>query len=246
MFERFTRDARTVVVSTQDLCATLGADEVRPVHLLLALTEEGNGARDLLAAHGITDGCRRRRPRRPAARRRRPRWATTTPRRCARSASTSTPSGRPSTASSARGRSREPGSQGRRRSHRRGRRRATTTLDLARRRFGVGGHVRFGRGAKKVLELSLREAIRAARPRDPQRAHRPRGAAHRRRRRAGCCSARSASTCRPCAPTSRAAAAAAPEPGQRPGFAQASRRSASQVVTIRSAGTPSRSARSQP
>ena len=34
--------------------------------------------------------------------------------------------------------------------------------------------------------------------------------------------------------------------GQRPGFAQARRRSASQVVTIRSAGTPSRSARSQP
>ena len=38
MFERFTRDARTVVVSAIDLCATLDADEVRPVHLLLALT----------------------------------------------------------------------------------------------------------------------------------------------------------------------------------------------------------------
>ena len=30
----------------------------------------------------------------------------------------------------------------------------------ARRRFGLGGRVRFGRGAKKVLELSLREALR--------------------------------------------------------------------------------------
>ena len=54
MFERFTRDARAVVVTSIDLCTTLDADEVRPVHLLLALTEEGNGARDLLAAHGVT------------------------------------------------------------------------------------------------------------------------------------------------------------------------------------------------
>ncbi len=54
MFERFTRDARAVVISTQDLCNALGVDEVRPVHLLLALTEEDSGVRDLLAAHGIT------------------------------------------------------------------------------------------------------------------------------------------------------------------------------------------------
>ena len=54
MFERFTRDARAVVISTQDLCRGLGADEVRPVHLLLALTEDGSGVRDLLAGHGIT------------------------------------------------------------------------------------------------------------------------------------------------------------------------------------------------
>ncbi|HET7799426.1 MAG TPA: Clp protease N-terminal domain-containing protein, partial [Humibacillus xanthopallidus] len=32
--------------------------------------------------------------------------------------------------------------------------------DLGRRRLGLGGRVRFGRGSKKVLELSLREAIR--------------------------------------------------------------------------------------
>src|SRR6188768_1355395 len=54
MFERFTHDARAVVVSTQDVCRRLGVDEVRPVHLLLALTEERSGVADLLAAHGIT------------------------------------------------------------------------------------------------------------------------------------------------------------------------------------------------
>ena len=45
MFERFTHDARAVVVSTQDVCRRLGVDEVRPVHLLLALTEEGERRR---------------------------------------------------------------------------------------------------------------------------------------------------------------------------------------------------------
>jgi hypothetical protein len=39
VFERFTDDARAVVIATQDLCQGLGVDEVRPVHLLLALTE---------------------------------------------------------------------------------------------------------------------------------------------------------------------------------------------------------------
>ena len=46
MFERFTHDARAVVISTQDLCLGLGVDEVRPVHLLFALTEEGSGVGD--------------------------------------------------------------------------------------------------------------------------------------------------------------------------------------------------------
>ena len=54
MFERFTPDARAVVVSTQQLCRSLGADEVRPVHLLLALTDDDSRARDVLAGHGIT------------------------------------------------------------------------------------------------------------------------------------------------------------------------------------------------
>ena len=67
MFERFTHDARAVVISTQDICLGLGVDEVRPVHLLFALTEEGSGVSDLLAAHGITHGCRGRLPRGRAA-----------------------------------------------------------------------------------------------------------------------------------------------------------------------------------
>jgi Clp amino terminal domain, pathogenicity island component len=54
MFERFTRDARAVVVATQDICAGLGTDEVRPVHLLLALTEQPGPVGDLLAAHDLT------------------------------------------------------------------------------------------------------------------------------------------------------------------------------------------------
>ena len=136
-------------------------DEVRPVHLLFALTEEGSGVRDVLAAHGITDGCRGRLPRVSRRRPRRPPWVTTTPRRCVRSASTSTPSVRPSSASSAK----VPSTRTPPRTSR-------ATADAprsgdddedawaARRRFGLGGRIRFGRGSKKVLELSLREALR--------------------------------------------------------------------------------------
>lgn len=54
MFERFTRDARAVVVATQDICVALGVDEVRPAHLLLALTEQDGEVGDVLAAHGLT------------------------------------------------------------------------------------------------------------------------------------------------------------------------------------------------
>ena len=35
----------------------------------------------------------------------------------------------------------------------------TGTADPGGGRFGLGGHIRFGRGSKKVLELALREAI---------------------------------------------------------------------------------------
>jgi hypothetical protein len=54
VFERFTRDARAVVISTRDICHGISADEVRPIHLLLALTQDGSGVRDVLAGHGIT------------------------------------------------------------------------------------------------------------------------------------------------------------------------------------------------
>ncbi|MGL5911422.1 MAG: Clp protease N-terminal domain-containing protein [Phycicoccus sp.] len=54
MFERFSRDARAVVVSAQEVCRALGADEVRPVHLLVALTEAGGATRATLATHGLS------------------------------------------------------------------------------------------------------------------------------------------------------------------------------------------------
>ena len=162
MFERFTRDARAVVVSAIDLCTTLDADEVRPVHLLLALTEEGNGARDLLSSHGITEDAVRDalgalRPRPPAP-------LDTDDADALRAlgidldaireavdkqfgegaldAAATTPAGRDDRP--------DPNDE--------------ADPDPARRRFGLGGHVRFGRGAKKVLELSLREAIRVHSP----------------------------------------------------------------------------------
>ena len=103
VFERFTRDARAVVISTQDICLGLGvrrgatgAPPARP--------DRGGqrGRGDLLAAHGITHGCRGRLPRGRAADSADAPSVTTTPRRCVRSASTSTPSARPSSASSAR------------------------------------------------------------------------------------------------------------------------------------------------
>ncbi len=55
MFERFTDDARAVVITTQELCPRLGATEVGPVHLLLALTQDASSVREVLAAHGLTD-----------------------------------------------------------------------------------------------------------------------------------------------------------------------------------------------
>ncbi len=54
MFERFTTDARSVIVGTQDVCRALGASEVAPVHILLAMTEEDSAVRDVLAGHGVT------------------------------------------------------------------------------------------------------------------------------------------------------------------------------------------------
>ena len=158
MFERFTRDARTVVVSAIDLCATLDADEVRPVHLLLALTADGNGARDLLAAHGITEdavgaalGAPRPTPPDPlgdedAAALRSlgidlEAIREAVDKQFGEGALEGALEGAPSASSE-------------------GVDPDDVDIDLPRRRFSLGGSVKFGRGAKKVLELSLREAIR--------------------------------------------------------------------------------------
>ena len=159
MFERFTRDARTVVVTSIDLCATLDADEVRPVHLLLALTEEGNGARDLLAAHGVTADA-------VSAALGAPRPAPPVPlgdddAAALRSLGIDLDAVREAVdkqfgegaldgASAAAAERDEPADLD-----------EAADLDPGRRWFGLGGRVRFGRGATKVLELSLREAIRA-------------------------------------------------------------------------------------
>ena len=161
MFERFTHDARAVVVSTQDVCRRLGVDEVRPVHLLLALTEEGSGVADLLAAHGITAdavngalGAPRPAPREPLG---------DDDAAALRSLGIDLDAIRDAVdrqfgegaldgalAESAAGdlADDEP--------------RDDLDDDRSERgRFGLGGHVRFSRGAKKVLELAVREAIRS-------------------------------------------------------------------------------------
>ncbi|MER7070283.1 Clp protease N-terminal domain-containing protein [Terrabacter sp. NPDC000476] len=159
MFERFTRDARAAVVSTQEVCRDTGADEVRPVHLLLALTQEGSGVRDLLARHGITtdavaDGLGIAPPARPtplgdddaaalrslgidldairsAVERQFGEGALDEP----------SPDADQGAGTVAAQRDRDE--------------------QTSRGRFGRGGHIRFGRGARKVLELALREAVRS-------------------------------------------------------------------------------------
>ena len=154
MFERFTRDARTVVVAAIDLCSTLEADEVRPVHLLLALTQEGNGARGLLAAHGITEdavGAALGAPR-PAA----PPPLGDDDAAALRSLGIDLDAIRKAVD----GQFGEGALQGASAPSTEGAEPDDIDIDLSGRRFTVGGHVRFGRGAKKVLELSLREAIR--------------------------------------------------------------------------------------
>jgi hypothetical protein len=160
VFERFTRDARAVVVAAIDLCTSLGADEVRPVHLLLALTE-GDGASGPLAAHGVTAqavgaalGAPRPRPPVPlgdddAAALRSLGIDLDAIREAVdkqfgegalEAASPASPA--PADRDAPAGEDEEP------------------DPDAARGRFGLGGRIPFGRGAKKVLELSLREAIR--------------------------------------------------------------------------------------
>jgi len=53
-FSRFTPRARNVVVDAQNRAIAAGADEIRPVHLLLALfTDPDSLAARLLASHGV-------------------------------------------------------------------------------------------------------------------------------------------------------------------------------------------------
>ncbi len=158
MFERFTRDARTVVVSAIDLCSALDADEVRPVHLLLALTAPGNGASDVLAAHGITEdavgaalGAPRPTPPAPLG---------DDDAAALRSLGIDLDAIREAVDQQFGEGALEGALEGAAAASPDGADPDDLDIDLSRRRFAVGGHVRFGRGAKKVLELSLREAIR--------------------------------------------------------------------------------------
>jgi len=54
MFERFTRDSRAVVMRGMDVARRLGAEQIEPEHLLLALAEgEGDAASRALAEAGV-------------------------------------------------------------------------------------------------------------------------------------------------------------------------------------------------
>ena len=158
MFERFTRDARTVVVAAIDLCTSLDADEVRPAHLLLALTEGDSGARDVLAAHGLTEdavstalGAPRPAPPAPLG---------DDDAAALRSLGIDLDAIREAVDQQFGEGALEGALEGAAAPSPEGVDAESVDLDLPRRRFTLGGHVPFGRGAKKVLELALREAIR--------------------------------------------------------------------------------------
>jgi hypothetical protein len=160
VFERFARDARAVVVSTQDRCRELGADEVRPVHLLLALTEEGSGVHDVLAAHGITTDavaeCLGVAPSVPPA----PLGEDDAA--ALRTLGIDLDSIRDAVERQfGQGALDEPATASTPATGRASSDEADDDMGAARGRFGWGGHIPFGRGSKKVLELALREAIRA-------------------------------------------------------------------------------------
>jgi ATP-dependent Clp protease ATP-binding subunit ClpA len=54
MFERFTREARQVVVDAQDECCRLQSPAISSIHLLLALTRDQQPLSVLLARHGLS------------------------------------------------------------------------------------------------------------------------------------------------------------------------------------------------
>jgi len=53
VFERFTRDARRAVVRAQEAAGRMGAEQVEPEHLLLALAEGCNPASRAIAEAGL-------------------------------------------------------------------------------------------------------------------------------------------------------------------------------------------------
>ncbi|HVF78735.1 MAG TPA: Clp protease N-terminal domain-containing protein [Solirubrobacteraceae bacterium] len=53
MFERFTRDAKSVVLRAMDATMRLGAEQVAPEHMLLALAEGDGPARRALTEAGL-------------------------------------------------------------------------------------------------------------------------------------------------------------------------------------------------
>jgi len=53
VFERFTKDARAVVIGAYEVCRARGDDEIGPVHVLLALTATDSPMRGVLAQHGL-------------------------------------------------------------------------------------------------------------------------------------------------------------------------------------------------
>jgi Clp amino terminal domain, pathogenicity island component len=155
VFERFTRDARTVVVSSIDLCTALDADEVRPVHLLLALAEDDSSARDVLSAHGVTADA-------VSAALGAPRPASPGPvgdddAAALRSLGIDLDAIREAVERQFGAGAFEAAAAASASDDRPDR---DEESELGRARTGFGGRVKFGRGAKKVLELALREAIR--------------------------------------------------------------------------------------
>ena len=54
MFERFTQDAREVVVGAQEEATRLHSDRIGTEHLLLGLLDQDSPTADVLARHGLT------------------------------------------------------------------------------------------------------------------------------------------------------------------------------------------------